>query len=76
LINTYQEVLVGGKSSKDKEIWQGRTDAGKIVNFKSEKEIKPGDMVNVYIESTSPWALSGREIAADDEAVDKKSFYS
>ncbi|MCL2739852.1 MAG: tRNA (N6-isopentenyl adenosine(37)-C2)-methylthiotransferase MiaB [Oscillospiraceae bacterium] len=76
LLGTYQEVLVEGKSKNNENMWQGRTDGGKIVNFaagdfvgddgncpaKQRADCHPplqGSIVQVYIESTSPWALSG-----------------
>jgi len=60
LLGTTQEVLVEGRSSKDSEMWQGRNDGGKIVNFVGSDAIHIGDMVEVFIEGTSPWALSGK----------------
>jgi len=59
LINTYQEVLVEGKSKNNEKMWQGRTDGGKIVNFESKEETKTGVLVKVFIASSSPWALQG-----------------
>jgi len=60
LLGTTQEVLVEGRSTKDENMWTGRSGGGKIVNFVGDENIKIGDMVRVFIESTSPWALSGR----------------
>lgn len=58
LIGKTLEVLVEDKSG-DK--WRGRTRSDKLVFLSSGEELK-GKLVNVIIESASPWSLKGRLI--------------
>jgi tRNA-2-methylthio-N6-dimethylallyladenosine synthase len=50
------EILVEGKK---KNKWQGRTRSDKLVFFSDDGE-HLGQLVNVRIESTSPWSLQGK----------------
>jgi len=56
LLGRTVEVLVEGKS---KGKWYGRTRTGKIVFF-SDSSDWVGQLVNVFIEQTSPWSLQGK----------------
>jgi len=58
LINTIQEVLVYGNSTKD-NMYYGYSKNFKLINFKSDKTLKPGDIVNVKILETKTWSLDG-----------------
>lgn len=61
--NVYQ-VLVEGQSKTNSNIFSGRTDDFKLVNFTSNKSIDEirGTIVNVKIESSKTFSLEGREI--------------
>ncbi|MFC2022270.1 tRNA (N6-isopentenyl adenosine(37)-C2)-methylthiotransferase MiaB [Chloroflexota bacterium] len=56
LLGKTVEVLVEGKK---KGKWQGRTRSGKLVFF-SDTGDHLGQLVNIRIEKTSPWALQGK----------------
>lgn len=51
-------VLVDGYSKKDKNVYSGYTDTNKLVNFRGEN-IKPGDFVDVKIETGKTFSLDG-----------------
>jgi tRNA-2-methylthio-N6-dimethylallyladenosine synthase len=57
-INRTVEILVEGKQ---KGKWFGRTRGDKLVFFQSEEDFQ-SRLVNVKIEHTSPWSLSGQAI--------------
>ncbi len=50
------EILVEGKN---KGKWQGRTGSGRLVFFDGADDYL-GQLVNIKIEKTSPWALQGK----------------
>mgnify|MGYP002153780428 CR=1 FL=1 len=52
------EVLVEGLSKKNKNRYTGRTESGKVVNFKAEN-LKAGDFVKVKITECFTWFLNG-----------------
>jgi len=56
LLGKTVEVLVEGRK---KNKWQGRTRTDKLVFFSSNHDWV-GQMVNIKIEKTSPWALQGK----------------
>lgn len=56
LIGTIQEILVEGQ--KDSK-WYGRTYSDKLVFFSEQQDLL-GKLVEVEIESASPWSLRGR----------------
>ncbi len=60
MLGTVQQVLV---EDMQKGRWRGRNPQGKLVFFTDPRELK-GEMVDVKIEVTGPWSMSG-------EAVDK-----
>lgn len=51
-------VLVDGESKNNPETLSGRTDTGKIVNFKGDKALS-GQYVNVKITEAHTWSLNG-----------------
>jgi len=53
------EVLVEGRQ---KGKWHGRSRSGKLVFFSNQHELL-GEIVNVKVEKTSPWALQGKILA-------------
>ncbi|MDK2791679.1 MAG: tRNA-2-methylthio-N6-dimethylallyladenosine synthase [Deferribacteres bacterium] len=53
------EVLVEGMSKKDDSIYSGRNPQNRIVNFKSDKNIKTGDLVSVKIMEAKKNSLFG-----------------
>ncbi len=60
LMGTVQQVLV---EDTQKGRWRGRNPQGKLVFFSDPRDLK-GELVDVKIDVTGPWSLSG-------EAVDK-----
>ncbi len=52
------EVLTDGESKTDNNMLTGRTDTGKIVNFKGDKSLF-GKYVNVKITKAQTWSLYG-----------------
>ena len=55
LLGTTVEILVDGRKNGK---WQGRTRGDRLVFFQDERE-RLGELVQVRIESTSPWSLQG-----------------
>ncbi len=55
LLGRTVKILVEGRK---KGKWQGRTRSGKLVFF-SDRDTRPGQLVNIRIEKTSPWSLQG-----------------
>ena len=53
-----ETILVDGESKTSKEHMMGRTDSGKIVNFKGSPELK-GKYVDVKITNAKQWSLEG-----------------
>ncbi len=56
-----ERVLVEGLSKTNAEFLSGRTDGGKIVNFKGSEELI-GELVDVRITETKTWSLIGEII--------------
>ena len=52
-------VMVEGVSEK-KDMYYGYSDTNKLINFTSSLELKPGDIVDVEIESAKTWSLDGK----------------
>lgn len=52
-------VLIEGDSRKSDNEWKGRNSQNKMIVFPKEKGFKPGDYVNVTIESTTSATLIG-----------------
>ena len=50
--------MIDGASKTDREMMSGRTDSGKIVNFRAPGK-KPGEYVNVKITRAKQWSLEG-----------------
>ncbi len=59
------EILVSGESKTDSDVMTGRTDGGKIVNFKGSRDLK-GKFVTVKITEAKTWSLYG-EICEDEK---------
>ena len=55
------EVLVEGISDK-KHMYYGYSDTNKLINFSSEKELTPGDLVMVKINDAKTWSLDGETV--------------
>lgn len=55
------EVLVEGISDK-KHMYYGYSDTNKLINFSSEKELTPGDLVMVKINDAKTWSLDGEAV--------------
>jgi tRNA-2-methylthio-N6-dimethylallyladenosine synthase len=52
-------VLIEGDSRKSENEWKGRNSQNKMIVFPKENGFKPGDYVNVTIESTTSATLIG-----------------
>lgn len=63
MVGSVQEVLVEGPSSKDPEIFQGRTKNNRVVFFPRGTSIE-GQMADVRITDARPWTLRGEVLAA------------
>ncbi len=61
LENKIVEVLVEGVSEKD-NMFYGYTDTNKLINFLSEKEVVPGDIIKVKVVEAKTWSLDGEAI--------------
>ena len=61
LENKIVEVLVEGVSEKD-NMFYGYTDTNKLINFSSEKEVVPGDIIKVKVVAAKTWSLDGEAI--------------
>jgi tRNA-2-methylthio-N6-dimethylallyladenosine synthase len=56
------QILVEGKSKKNKEEWQGRTDTNKVVIFPHSSDVKRGDFIKVKILRSTSATLFGELI--------------
>ena len=54
------KVLIEGDSRKSESEWKGRNSQNKMIVFYKEHGFKPGDYVNVYVESSTSATLKGR----------------
>lgn len=59
--NGEYEILVEGESKTDKSFLTGRTEGGKIVNFKGDKSLI-GKLIKVKITKAQTWSLFGEVI--------------
>ncbi|MDR1438488.1 MAG: MiaB/RimO family radical SAM methylthiotransferase [Clostridiales bacterium] len=59
LVGTEVEVLCEGASKNDRGKYTGRTSGGKIVNFTSKGEQKPGQLALISVTGAHTWSLSG-----------------
>lgn len=58
------EVMAEGATEKDPGTWSGRTRTGKLVLWPQSPEVKirPGQLVQIEIESGQTWILKGRRV--------------
>jgi tRNA-2-methylthio-N6-dimethylallyladenosine synthase len=61
LIGRTEEILVTGPSSRDPEVFEGRTSTNKIC-FIDKREDLVGELAKVKIEAAKSWTLEGRVI--------------
>ena len=59
LENTVVKVLVEGTSEK-KDMYYGYSETNKLINFKADRDITAGEIVDVKITSAKTWSLDGR----------------
>ena len=59
LVGTVLNVLVEGVSEK-KDMYYGYSETNKLINFTSDKELMPGDLVDVEITDAKTWSLDGK----------------
>ncbi len=57
-VGTIETVMAEGRSKTDKELFTGRTESNKIVNFKAPGG-KPGGFAEVLITNAKTWHLEG-----------------
>lgn len=60
-IGTIQNVLVEGTSKNNTQIYTGRTDSNKIVNFKGNNQLI-GKIINIKITNEHMWYLEGEVV--------------
>ncbi len=58
------EVMVEGRSKNDAEQWSGRTPCNRIVNFVCDRQLIPGQVLQVHLEEACRHSLRGRAGAA------------
>ena len=58
LENTVVKVLVEGTSEK-KDMYYGYSETNKLINFKADRDITAGEIVDVKITSAKTWSLDG-----------------
>ncbi|NLB82478.1 MAG: tRNA (N6-isopentenyl adenosine(37)-C2)-methylthiotransferase MiaB [Clostridiaceae bacterium] len=61
-IGKFEKVLVEGQSKNNKKYLTGRTDGGKIVNFKGDQKLI-GKIIDAKITKAATWSLTGRIIS-------------
>ncbi|MBR5235941.1 MAG: tRNA (N6-isopentenyl adenosine(37)-C2)-methylthiotransferase MiaB [Clostridia bacterium] len=54
------ELLIEGESKTDSNMLTGRTPGGKIINFPKAEGLSTGDYVNVTVDKTNTWSLTGK----------------
>jgi len=59
LVGRELEVLVEGESKNRPDRLSGRTEGNKIVVFAADRDISPGELVQVKIEAAQTWNLQG-----------------
>ena len=52
-------VLIEGKSKKNPSLYSGRTMCNRLVHFSSDKSVKEGEFVNIKINKSFSWYLTG-----------------
>ena len=62
------EVLVDGRAKRGEELWQGRGDDNRVVNFTAGERIEPGRIVAVAITGATPHSLIGRTAETSRDA--------
>ena len=58
-IGTTAEVLVDGPAKRGADLWQGRGDDGRVVNFPAWHGIEAGQLVRIAITGASAHSLAG-----------------
>jgi len=61
LLDKVVKVLVEGRSKTDETMFTGRTEGGKIVNFKGDDKCK-GSILDIKITDVKTWSLTGEII--------------
>ena len=67
-LNTVQEILVEGVSSRNKTRLSGRTRTNKLVNFEGDESLI-GKLINIKITGVKPWSLHG-ELTNSDRKIE------
>ena len=61
LVGEKLKVMVEGISNKN-NMYYGYSETNKLINFSSDKELNPGDIIDVEIVDAKTWSLDGRSI--------------
>ena len=59
LVEKVLNVMVEGTSEK-KDMYYGYSETNKLINFTSDRELIPGDLVDVEITDAKTWSLDGK----------------
>lgn len=62
MVGTTERILVTGRSKKNPEEWQGRTENNRVVNFSATQEDLEGRFIDVEITTAYPNSLRGRRV--------------
>jgi peptidoglycan hydrolase-like protein with peptidoglycan-binding domain len=62
LVGTLSRVLIDGTSRRDPEVWQGRGEDNRVVNFPRTGTESVGDVVDVRIVRAAPHSLIGEAV--------------
>ncbi|ADH85507.1 tRNA (N6-isopentenyl adenosine(37)-C2)-methylthiotransferase MiaB [Desulfurivibrio alkaliphilus] len=60
MVGSTVEVMVEGRSKNSDGQWSGRTPTNRIVNFTGPDSLRPGELVDVYLEEACRHSLRGR----------------
>jgi tRNA-2-methylthio-N6-dimethylallyladenosine synthase len=69
LVGTTVPVLIDGESRKDRDVWQGRGEDNRVVNFAKTGAESVGDIVHVHILRAGPHSLVGESAARPAQAL-------
>ena len=61
-VGTTLKVLIDGDSRRDRDVWQGRAEDNRVVNFPKEGHADIGDIVEVRIDRAGPHSLAGEMV--------------
>lgn len=71
LIGATVEVLVDGPAKRGAQLWQGRGEDNRVVNFPAWEGIRAGEVVPIRITGATVHALLGERLWAETESVNQ-----